>query len=44
MAARGKAVEKPRKKRKMTEAWRKALARAWEARRAQAKAAAKSKP
>jgi hypothetical protein len=39
-AAKGKAVEKPRKKRKMTPAWKAALARAWEARRAKAKAAA----
>jgi hypothetical protein len=36
MAAQGKAVQKP--KRKMTAAWRKALERAWEARRAKAKA------
>jgi hypothetical protein len=42
MAARGgaKAVQMPKKKRKMTPAWRAALARAWEARRAKAKAAA----
>jgi hypothetical protein len=37
MAAKGKAVQKP-KKRKMTPAWRAALARAWEARRGKAKA------
>jgi len=43
MAAQGKAVQKPKKKRKMTEAWRKALERAWAARRAKGKAA-KSKP
>jgi hypothetical protein len=42
-AAKGKAVQKPRKKRKMTPAWRAALERAWEARRAKAKAAEKSK-
>jgi hypothetical protein len=44
MAAKGgaKAVQKP--KRKMTPAWRAALARAWEARRAKTKAAAKIKP
>ena len=36
MASQGKAVQKP--KRKMTAAWRKALERAWEARRAKAKA------
>jgi hypothetical protein len=41
MAARGKAVQKLRKKRKMTPAWRAALERAWEARRA--KTAEKSK-
>jgi hypothetical protein len=46
MAAQGKAsadkpAKKPRKKRKMTPAWRAALERAWEARRA--KAAGKSK-
>jgi len=40
IAAQGKAVQKP--KRKMTPAWKAALARAWAARRA--KAAAKSKP
>ena len=40
MAAQGKAGQKP--KRKMTPAWRAALARAWAARRA--KAAGKSKP
>jgi hypothetical protein len=39
MAAQGKVVQKPKKKRKMTAAWRRALARAWAARRAQAKAA-----
>ena len=40
MAAKGKAVQKP--KRKMTAAWRKALERAWAARRAKAKAAGKA--
>jgi hypothetical protein len=42
MAAKGgpKAVQKPKRKRKMTRAWRAALERAWEARRAKAKAAA----
>jgi hypothetical protein len=44
MAAQGKAVNKPKQKRKMTAAWRAALERAWEARRAKGKAAAKSKP
>jgi hypothetical protein len=44
MAAQGKAVQKPKKKRKMTDAWRKALGRAWAARRAQAKAAGKTQP
>ena len=44
MAAQGKAVQKPKQKRKMTEAWRNALARAWEARRAKGKGVAKSKP
>jgi hypothetical protein len=44
MAAQGKVVQKPKQKRKMTDAWRKALARAWAARRAQAKAAGKTKP
>jgi hypothetical protein len=41
MAAQGgaKAVEKPKKKRKMTPAWRAALKRAWAARRAKAKKA-----
>jgi hypothetical protein len=43
-AAQGKAVEKPKKKRKMSPAWRAALERAWEARRAKTKAAAKGKP
>jgi hypothetical protein len=46
-AAQGKAVksgEKPKTKRKMTPAWRAALERAWEARRAKGKAAGKSKP
>jgi hypothetical protein len=38
-----KATQKPRKKRKMTEAWRRALARAHAARRAKAKAARKAK-
>jgi hypothetical protein len=38
-----KASQKPRKKRKMTEAWRRALARAHAARRAKAKAARKAK-
>ena len=42
MAAQGKAVQKP--KRKMSAAWRKALERAWAARRTKTKAAAKSKP
>jgi hypothetical protein len=42
MAAQGKAVQKPKKKRKMTAAWRRALERAWEARRAKAKAAGKA--
>jgi hypothetical protein len=42
MAAQGKAVQKPKQKRKMTEAWRKALERAWAARRAKSKAAAKA--
>jgi hypothetical protein len=42
MAAQRKALHKP--KRKMSAAWRRALARAWEARRQQAKAAATSKP
>jgi hypothetical protein len=37
MAAQGKAVQKP--KRKMTAAWRRALERAWAARRAKGKAA-----
>jgi hypothetical protein len=40
MAAQGKAVQKP--KRKMTAAWRKALERAWAARRAKGKAARKA--
>jgi hypothetical protein len=40
MAAQGKAVQKP--KRKMTAAWRKALERAWAARRAKGKAAGKA--
>jgi hypothetical protein len=44
MAAQGKAVQKPKQKRKMTEAWKKALERAWAARRAKGKATAKSKP
>jgi hypothetical protein len=41
MAAQGKAVQKPaqKPKRKMTDAWRKALERAWAARRALGKAA-----
>jgi hypothetical protein len=39
-AAQGKAVQKPKKKRKMSAAWRAALERAWEARRAKTKAAA----
>jgi hypothetical protein len=43
-AAKGKAVQKPKKKRKMTPAWRAALERAWEARQAKGKAAGKSKP
>ncbi len=42
MAAQGKAGQKPKQKRKMTEAWRKALERAWAARRAKGKAAAKA--
>jgi hypothetical protein len=37
MAAQGKAVQKPKRKRKMTDAWRKALERAWAARRGKAK-------
>jgi hypothetical protein len=41
MAAQGKAVQKP--KRKMTAAWRKALEKAWAAKRAKAKPAAKAK-
>jgi hypothetical protein len=41
MAAQGKAVQKP--KRKMTAAWRKALERAWAAKRAKGKAAKKAK-
>ena len=41
MAAKGKVVQKARKKRKMTPAWRAALERAWAARRA--KMAGKSK-
>jgi hypothetical protein len=40
MAAKGKPVQKP--KRKMTAAWRKALERAWAARRAKGKAAGKA--
>ena len=40
MAAQGKAGQKPKQKRKMTVAWRKALERAWAARRAKAKKAA----
>jgi hypothetical protein len=40
MAAQGKAVQKP--KRKMTAAWRKALERAWAARRAKGKATGKA--
>src|ERR1039457_3295693 len=40
MAAQGKAVQKP--KRKMTADWRKALERAWAARRAKGKAAGKA--
>ncbi len=39
MAAQGKAGQKPKQKRKMTAAWRKALERAWAARRAKGKAA-----
>jgi hypothetical protein len=39
MAAQGKVVQKPKKKRKMTAAWRRALERAWAARRAKGKAA-----
>ena len=39
MAAQGKAVQKPKQKRKMTAAWRKALEKAWAARRAIGKAA-----
>jgi hypothetical protein len=42
MAAQGKAVQKP--KRKMTAAWRKALSRAWAARRAKGKAATDDVP
>jgi hypothetical protein len=41
MAAQGKAIQKP--KRKMTAAWRRALERAWAARQAKGKAAAKAK-
>jgi hypothetical protein len=41
MAAQSKAVQKP--KRKMTAAWRRALEKAWAAKRAKAKAAAKAK-
>jgi len=41
-AAKGKAVQKPKQKRKMTAAWKAALERAWEARRAKTKAAAKT--
>jgi len=43
MAAKGKAVQKPKRKRKMTAAWRRALERAWAAKRAKAKAAKKAK-
>jgi hypothetical protein len=43
MAAQGKAVQKTKKKRKMTDAWRKALERAWAARRAKGKADKKAK-
>jgi hypothetical protein len=39
MAAQGKVVQKPKQKRKMTAAWRKALERALAASRAKAKAA-----
>ena len=39
MAAQGKVVQKPKRKRKMTAAWRRALERAWAARRAKGKAA-----
>jgi len=38
-----KPAQKPKQKRKMTAAWRKALERAWAARRAKRMAAAKSK-
>ena len=41
MAAQSKAVQKP--KRKMSAAWRKALEKAWAARRAKGKAAKKAK-
>jgi hypothetical protein len=41
MAAQGKAVQKP--KRKMTATWRKALEKAWAAKRAKAKAARTAK-
>jgi hypothetical protein len=41
LAAQSKAVQKP--KRKMTAAWRKALERAWAAKRAKTKAAKKAK-
>jgi hypothetical protein len=43
MAAQGKVDQKPKKKRKMTAAWRRALERAWAARRTKGKAAAKAK-
>jgi hypothetical protein len=36
MAAQGKLVQKPKRKRKMTAAWRRALERAWAAKRAKA--------
>jgi hypothetical protein len=42
-APSAKPAQNPKKKRKMTAAWRAALARAWAARRAQGKAADKSK-
>jgi hypothetical protein len=41
LAAQSKAVQKP--KRKMSAAWRKALEKAWAARRAKGKAAKKAK-
>ena len=43
VAKKAQSNEKPKKKRKMTAAWRRALERAWAARRAIGKAAAKAK-